>query len=115
MVSGTVKDFVKATICEFDMTAKCFSQDRGWNKVCCTPGKVQRIIDEISKLNPKGEFLFEKKNGNRVWTYEFRRRIKNVCEDKVMLSYLHGVIVYKVVASHTCANRKIQQEGRWCK
>lgn len=47
------------------------------------PEKYKWIMDEILKLNPAGEFLLEKKNGNRVRTYEFRRRLKTVCENKV--------------------------------
>lgn len=36
------------------------------------------IVKEIRKLNPFGEFVFEK-NGNRIKTYSFRRKLYRIC------------------------------------
>ena len=46
------------------------------------PTKYQWIIDKIFELNPNGEYLFEK-NGNRVKTYSFRRRLRYICDAKI--------------------------------
>ena len=46
------------------------------------PTKYKWIIDKILELNPDGEWLFEK-NGNRIKTYSFRRRLNYICEAKV--------------------------------
>ena len=49
------------------------------------PEKYKWILDEILKLNPSGEYLLEKEYGNRIRTYEFRRRLKKICEEKVQI------------------------------
>lgn len=46
------------------------------------PEKYKWIIDSILEINPDGEFMFEKKTGKRVRTYEFRKRLRQ-CEEKV--------------------------------
>lgn len=46
------------------------------------PTKYKWIIDKILELNPDGEWLFEK-NGNRIKTYSFRRRLNYICEAKI--------------------------------
>lgn len=64
-------------------TVKDFPKTEAGIRFAVLPEKYKWIIDEILRINPKGEFLLEKNNGKRVRTYEFRRRLKKVCEDKV--------------------------------
>lgn len=49
------------------------------------PEKYKWILDKIFELNPDGEYLFEKE-GHRVKTYSFRRRLRYVCEEKVCIN-----------------------------
>lgn len=46
------------------------------------PTKYEWIIDDIMKLNKDGEYLFEK-NGTRIKSYSFRRRLNYICETKI--------------------------------
>lgn len=46
------------------------------------PEKYKWILDKILDENPKGYYLFEK-NGHRVKTYSFRRRLRYICESKI--------------------------------
>lgn len=46
------------------------------------PTKYEWIIDDIMKLNQDGEYLFEK-NGTRIKSYSFRRRLNYICEAKI--------------------------------
>lgn len=49
------------------------------------PVKYEWIIDKILELNPDDEYLFSK-NGNRIKTYSFRRRIRYICESKICIN-----------------------------
>ncbi len=48
------------------------------------PEKYKWIIDKILELNPDGEYLFEK-NGKRIKTYSFRKRLNYICETKIFM------------------------------
>lgn len=43
------------------------------------------IIKEIRKLNPFGEFMFERIDGSRIKTYSFRRKLSRICK-KISIS-----------------------------
>lgn len=49
------------------------------------PDKYKWILDEILKFNPNGEYLFEK-NGRRIKTYSFRKRIEYICCSKLNMN-----------------------------
>lgn len=59
---------------------KDFPKSEAGVRYAIIPEKYQWILDAILKINPCGEFLFEKRNGKRIRTYEFRRRLYNVCD-----------------------------------
>lgn len=61
---------------------KDFPKTEAGVRFAVLPERYKWIIDKIIEINPDGEFLFEKKNGKRVRTYEFRRRLRQ-CEEKV--------------------------------
>lgn len=44
------------------------------------PLSCQWIIKEIRKINPFGEFMFERKTSSRIKTYSFRWRLYRICE-----------------------------------
>lgn len=49
------------------------------------PTKYEWVIDEIFKLNPDSIFLFEK-DGHRIKSYSFRRRLWYICESKLKIN-----------------------------
>lgn len=46
------------------------------------PEKYKWILDMILEMNPNGTYLFEK-NGKRIKTYSFRRRLEYICSSKL--------------------------------
>lgn len=64
---------------------KDFPKSEAGLRFAILPQKYGWILDEIFKLNPDGRYLFEK-NGNRVKTYSFRRRLRYICESKLFIS-----------------------------
>jgi len=61
---------------------KEFPKSEAGLRYAILPEKYKWIIDKILELNPNGEYLFEK-NGNRVKTYTFRRRLGHICSNKL--------------------------------
>lgn len=61
---------------------KNFPKSEAGLRFAILPEKYKWILDEILKLNPYGEYLFEK-NGKRIKTYSFRRRLGYICESKL--------------------------------
>ena len=59
---------------------KDFPKSEAGVRYAIIPEKYKWILDDILRINPNGDFLFEKENGNRIRTYEFRRRLYNVCD-----------------------------------
>ena len=59
---------------------KDFPKSEAGVRYAIIPEKYKWILNDILRINPNGEFLFEKGNGNRIRTYEFRRRLYNVCD-----------------------------------
>lgn len=64
---------------------KDFPKSEAGVRFAILPQKYGWILDEILKLNPDGKYLFEK-NGNRVKTYSFRRRLRYICENKLHIA-----------------------------
>lgn len=46
------------------------------------PDRYRWILDKVLQINPNGTFLFEK-NGKRIKTYSFRKRLEYICSDKL--------------------------------
>lgn len=61
---------------------KDFPKSEAGLRFAILPQKYEWILDEILRLNPDGEYLFEK-NGKRIKTYSFRRRLRYICEAKL--------------------------------
>lgn len=61
---------------------KDFPKSEAGLRFAILPEKCKWILDEIVKLNPDGEYLFEK-SGKRIKTYSFRRKLRYICESKI--------------------------------
>ena len=61
---------------------KNFPKSEAGLRFAILPEKYKWILDEILRLNPDGYYLFEK-NGKRVKTYSFRRKLRYICDNKV--------------------------------
>lgn len=61
---------------------KDFPKSEAGLRFAILPQKYEWILDEILRLNPDGEYLFEK-DGKRIKTYSFRRKLRYICEDKL--------------------------------
>lgn len=61
---------------------KDFPKSEAGLRFAILPEKYKWILDKILDENPKGYYLFEK-NGHRVKTYSFRRRLRYICESKI--------------------------------
>ena len=63
---------------------KNFPKSESGLRFAILPEKYKWILDEILRINPNGEYLFEK-NGERMKTYSFRKRLKYICENKLYM------------------------------
>lgn len=61
---------------------KEFPKSEAGLRFAILPEKYKWILDEIVRMNPDGKYLFEK-NGNRIKTYSFRRRLGYICSSKL--------------------------------
>lgn len=61
---------------------KNFPKSEAGLRFAILPEKYKWIMDEILRINPNGYYLFEK-NGKRVKTYSFRRRLRYICDSKL--------------------------------
>lgn len=61
---------------------KDFPKSEAGLRFAILPERYEWILDKILELNPDGHYLFEKQ-GRRVKTYVFRRRLRYICEDKI--------------------------------
>lgn len=64
---------------------KEFPKSEAGLRFAILPDKYKWILDEIIRANPNGEYLFEK-NGKRVKTYSFRRRLGYICSSKLNIT-----------------------------
>ncbi len=63
---------------------KNFPKSEAGLRFAILPEQYEWILDKILKLNPNGYYLFEK-NGHRIKTYSFRRRLRYICESKIYI------------------------------
>ena len=61
---------------------KDFPKSEAGLRFAILPEQYEWILDKILELNPSGYYLFERQ-GRRVKTYSFRRRLRYICEDKI--------------------------------
>lgn len=61
---------------------KDFPKSEAGVRFAIIPYQYEWIIDKILELERVGEFLFEK-NGRRIKTYSFRKRLRYICEAKI--------------------------------
>lgn len=64
---------------------KDFPKSEAGLRFAILPEKYEWIMDEILKRNPNGHYLFEK-DGNRIKTYSFRRRLGYICDSKLSMN-----------------------------
>lgn len=64
---------------------KDFPKSEAGLRFAILPEKYKWIMDEILNLNPDGEYLFEK-DGKRVKTYSFRRKLRYICDSKLHMT-----------------------------
>lgn len=61
---------------------KDFPKSEAGLRFAILPERYKWILDDILEKNPDGEYLFEK-NGKRIKTYSFRRRLRYICDSKI--------------------------------
>lgn len=68
----------------FHYEVKDFPKSEAGLRFAILPDKYKWILDEVRKRNPFGEYLFER-NGERLKSYNFRERLRYICEHELRM------------------------------